>query len=160
MRAKVNPKDGQVYATGLQGWNGGGRFGLLDQGIQRLRYTGKPINMITDCQVESDGLRIDFNFAVDTKSATDLASFSAKHWNYKWQADYGSEMYSPRTGKVGVESMKVTSIRLSDDRKSITLCIDNLQRVDQAHIIMKLKSEDGSPFEEEVYWTIHRVPSR
>jgi putative heme-binding domain-containing protein len=118
MRAKVNPKDGQVYATGLQGWNGGGRFGLLDQGIQRLRYTGKPIKMITDCQVESDGLRIDFNFAVDTKSATDLASFSAKHWNYKWQADYGSEMYSPRTGKVGVESMKVTSIRLSGERKS------------------------------------------
>jgi putative heme-binding domain-containing protein len=159
MRAKVNPKDGQVYATGLQGWNGSGRFGLLDQGIQRLRYTGKPIKLIADCKVESDGLRIDFNFAVEAASATDLASYTARHWNYKWQADYGSEMYSPKTGKVGAESMKIKSIRLSDDRKSITLCIEDLQPVHQAHVIMKIQAEDGSLFEEEVYWTIHRVPN-
>ena len=31
-RARVNPKDGQVYATGLNGWNGGGRKGL-SQGL-------------------------------------------------------------------------------------------------------------------------------
>ena len=62
MRARVNPKDGQVYATGLDGWNGNGRPGLLDRGIQRLRYTGKPLLMVADCQVEHDGLRLSFNF--------------------------------------------------------------------------------------------------
>ncbi len=65
MRASVNPADGQVYATGLQGWNGGGRIGLLDSGVQRLRFTGKPGFMVVDCQVEHDGLRIGFNAPLD-----------------------------------------------------------------------------------------------
>ena len=62
MRARVNPADGQVYACGLQGWNGGGRAGLLEKGIQRLRYTGRPHRMVSDCQVHQDGLQIGFNF--------------------------------------------------------------------------------------------------
>ena len=47
MRARTNPRDGQVYTTGLQGWNGGGRIGLEDNGIQRLRYTGKAALMLS-----------------------------------------------------------------------------------------------------------------
>ncbi|MEM7015496.1 MAG: DUF6797 domain-containing protein, partial [Verrucomicrobiota bacterium] len=37
-RARVNPKDGQVYAVGLNGWNGNGRKGLTQGGISRFRY--------------------------------------------------------------------------------------------------------------------------
>jgi putative heme-binding domain-containing protein len=160
MRAKINPKDGQVYATGLQGWNGSGRFGLLDQGVQRLRYTGKPINMITNCQVTAEGLQIDFSFPVDTTSATEVASYTVKQWNYQWRKDYGSEMYSPKTGKVGIEPLDIKSISLSEDRQSVTLHASDLKPVNQLHLIVKVKSHDGNPFEEEVYWTIHRVPNR
>ncbi|MFG0263285.1 MAG: DUF6797 domain-containing protein, partial [Novipirellula sp. JB048] len=58
MRGRVNPADGQVYATGLQGWNGGGRIGLAEKGIQRLRYTGRHYPMITDASVQADGLTL------------------------------------------------------------------------------------------------------
>ena len=158
MRGRVNPLDGQVYATGLQGWNGEGRIGLLDQGIQRLRYTRKPIQMITDCKVEKDGIRIDFNFAVEPKSASDLGSYLAEQWNYRWQASYGSERYSPTTRKIGVDKLNITSVSVSEDRKSIKLLASNLQPVNQLHLILKLKADDDSSFEEEVYWTIHRIP--
>ena len=158
MRGRVNPLDGQVYATGLQGWNGEGRIGLLDQGIQRLRYTRKPIQMITDCKVEKDGIRIDFNFAVEPKSASDLGSYLAEQWNYRWQASYGSERYSPTTRKIGVDKLNITSVSVSEDRKSIKLLASNLQPVNQLHLILKLKADDSSSFEEEVYWTIHRIP--
>jgi len=158
MRGRVNPKDGQVYASGLQGWNGEGRIGLLDQGLQRLRYTGKPILMISDCRVESDSLRIHFNFAVDAKSAGDIASYVAKQWNYRWQASYGSEMYSPTTGRIGAEAMDIATVSVAADRKSIRLHVPNLKPVDQVHLIVKIKAQDGTPFEEEVYWTIHQIP--
>lgn len=158
MRARVNPADGQIYATGLQGWNGGARVGLRDSGIQRVRYTGRPYPMVSDCKVESDGLRIRFNFPLDADSATDLDSYVAEHWNYHWRSQYGSDMYSPTTDKPGVEKMNVQSVTLGADGQSVKLNIPDLIPVDQVHLVVKVKSSDDQPFEEEIYWTINRVP--
>ncbi len=158
MRARVNPRDGQVYVTGLQGWNGGGRIGLLENGIQRLRYTGQPLRMVQDCRVESNGLRIDFNFALDPKTAADPNSFVADQWNYRRRAEYGSDMYSPKTGQIGIDRVNIESVALSEDRKTVHLFIRDPIPVDQLHLTFKLTAADGTPFEEEVYWTIHRIP--
>ena len=158
MRARVNPGDGQVYATGLQGWNGGGRAGLLGHGVQRLRYTGKPVSIVSDCQVEADGLRLSFNFELDKETAEDLASYVANHWNYKWQKSYGSDQYSPSTGQKGADKLKIVSAKLSDDRKSVKLNVPNIAPVHQIHLLLNLKSDSGDPFTEEIYWTINRVP--
>ena len=160
MRARVNPADGQVYATGLQGWNGGGRAGLLDGGLQRLRYTGRPWKMVSDCKVETDGLRISFNFALDPDSATAPESYAAEHWNYHWRSSYGSDRYSPRTDKPGVDKIGIESVTLGADGKSVKLNIPNMIPVDQAHLIVRVRAEDGSAFEEEIYWTINRVPAQ
>ena len=159
MRARVNPADGQVYATGLQGWNGGGRVGLRNKGIQRLRYTSKPHKMVSDCKVEPDGLRLRFNFAVDVASAKDLASYDVTHWNYRRAKSYGSEMYSPATGEKGVDRVDVSSVSLGADGKSVTLNVADLKPVNQVHLILKIKASDGQDFEEEIYWTINRVPN-
>ncbi|MCA9139763.1 MAG: c-type cytochrome, partial [Planctomycetales bacterium] len=157
MRARVNPADGQVYATGLQGWNGGGRVGLLDKGIQRLRYTGKPYKMLSDCKVERGGLRLKFNFPLEIRSATDIASYDVKEWNYRRQKSYGSDMYSPSTGEKGIDEMKITSISLGVDGRSVILNVPDLHPVNQVHILLKIKTQDGEDFEEEIYWTINRV---
>jgi hypothetical protein len=158
MRAAVNPVDGQVYAVGLDGWNGGGRPGLLDHGIERLRYTGEIYPMVSDCQVEPNGLRLVFNFRLNKASAEELAAYQVHHWNYKWQASYGSEMYSPTTGQVAVQPMNVTGAEVADDRQSVLLRVDRLRPVDQVHIVLKVASDAGFDFEEEVYWTINAVP--
>ncbi|HUP81068.1 MAG TPA: hypothetical protein VM260_21140, partial [Pirellula sp.] len=71
---------------------------------------------------------------------------------------YGSERYSPTTTKIGVDNLNITSASVSEDRKSIKLLASNLQPVNQLHLILKLRADDGSSFEEEVYWTIHRIP--
>ena len=158
MRARVNPKDGQVYATGLDGWNGNGRPGLLDRGIQRLRYTGKPIYVVTDCQVEHDGLRLSFNFPLDSATAQDVNSYVGQCWNYHWRAAYGSETFSPKTDKPGKDDLEITAATLSTDGKSIKLAIADLRPVNQVHLILTLKARDGQPFHEEMYWTINKVP--
>ncbi|QDV51807.1 DUF6797 domain-containing protein [Gimesia fumaroli] len=157
-RARVNPADGQVYAVGLDGWNGGGRPGLVDQGIQRLRYTGKPISLVTDCQVEPDGLRIDFNFPLDPTTAADLTSYVAEHWNYHWRPNYGSDMYSPTTDQPGKEKLNFTQATLSADGKSVKLTVPDLKPVNQVHLKLNLKDQQRKPFHEEIYWTINGVP--
>jgi len=159
MRGRVNPRDGQVYVTGLQGWNGGGRIGLQDQGIQRVRYSGKKLMMVTDCRVEQDGLRIDFNFPLDPSSIDTPESFVAKHWNYKWQASYGSEMYSPTTGEIGAETLSLINVELSQDHRSAKLRFDGMRPVHQLQLQLQVRSSEGIAFEEELYWTIHHVPN-
>jgi putative heme-binding domain-containing protein len=159
MRGRVNPKDGQLYVTGLQGWNGSGRPGLMDQGIQRIRYTGKPWPMISEAKVEGNGLRIHFSFTLDPDSLKQGGAIQAEHWNYLWQSTYGSEMYSPTTKKIGPDKLTLEYFELSDDRQSLLLHFKDLQPVDQLHLQLNVASEDGVPFVEEVYWTIHKIPS-
>ena len=160
MRARVNPIDGQVYATGLQGWNGGGRSGLLDGGVQRLRYTGKPWKMVTDCRVEKDGLLIEFNFPLEPDSATRIRSYQASQWNYHWRSSYGSDRYSPLTDKLGTEPLKIESVTLGPDGRSVKLNIRQMIPVDQAHITIRLKAANGTAFTEELYWTINHIPTQ
>ena len=160
MRARVNPMDGQVYATGLQGWNGGGRAGLLDGGVQRVRYTGKPWPMVTDCKVEKDGLLIKFNFPLDPNSATTVGSYTAAQWNYHWRSNYGSDRYSPLTDKPGTEPLKIESVTLGSDGRSVKLNIREMIPVDKAHITIRLKAANGTAFADEIYWTINHVPTQ
>jgi putative heme-binding domain-containing protein len=158
MRGRMNPKDGQVYLTGLDGWNGGGRTGLLDKGIQRVRYTGKPHRMIADCRVEADGLWLSFNFPLDLTSSTDLASYVVEQWNYQWRPSYGSNKYHPKTNKPGTESVKIVAATLSPDGRGVKLEIPTIHPVNQLYMRLNLKGRDGNVFEEEIYWTINIVP--
>jgi hypothetical protein len=159
MRGRVNPSDGQVYVTGLDGWNGNGRSGLSDKGIQRIRYTGKPHRMVTDCQVEHDGLRIQFSFPLDSKTAVDPNAYQIQQWNYHWRHEYGSDMFHPETGKPGKQTIEVSSIEISDDAMNLKLVIPQVRAVNQMHLRLKLLDRTGKSFSEEIYWTINQVPT-
>ncbi len=160
MRGRVNPVDGQVYVTGLNGWNDNGRPGLEDKGIQRIRYTGQELRMITDCQVLSDGLKVTFNFPLDSETASNLSSYVAKQWNYRWSSSYGSDMYNPETGEVGTQELGISQVKLSNDQHSIEIHLPNIKPVNQLHLRLNVKDAKGIPFNEEVYWTINAVPKQ
>ncbi|HEV7925446.1 MAG TPA: hypothetical protein VGR14_08830, partial [Verrucomicrobiae bacterium] len=157
MRARVNPVDGQVYATGLSGWQGpdGGKDGCL----QRLRYTGQPSKLLDDVKVKRNGLSLKFNFALDPASALDAASYHLEEWNYLWAETYGSEQYSlQHPGTKGHDQMKIASIKLSDDGRSVFLTIPDVRPVNQVELRLNLKGADGSQFKELAYLTINAVP--
>ena len=159
MRARVHPIDGQIYATGLQGWNGGGRAGLRDNGIQRLRYTGKPGWMITQASTVDDELRLRFSQPVDPASAVQESSYTLQAWDYRWQASYGSKRYSPTTGEVGVDKWKVAAATVDADHLGIRLKVPRLEPANQLRLVLRLQSPSGEPLIEEMYWTIHAIPS-
>src|SRR5439155_484373 len=49
MRPRFNPRDGQLYIAGLQGWQ---TEAARITGLDRVRYTGKPVYMARDLKVE------------------------------------------------------------------------------------------------------------
>lgn len=160
MRARLNPRDGQVYAVGLQGWNGSGRIGLRDEGIQRLRYTGRPWKMIQSAKVEQGAILLEFNFPIHPASLQSPDAISAEAWNYRWSSAYGSDQYSPSTGRQGVDSLEIQSLSLVNDGTLLRVGVPALRPVDQLHLKVRLKGVDGVSFDEELFWTLHAVPEK
>ena len=159
-RARINPADGQVYATGLNGWNGNGRKGLSQGHIHRFRYTGKSARLLTDTKVLHDGIELKFNFQLDPETTTDPERYQLKQWNYKWTAGYGSKQYSPSTGKVGPEDIAITRVKHNVDKNSVFLEIPTIRPVNQVKMNLNLSAVDGGNFKELVYLTINKVPGK
>ncbi|MDF1841126.1 MAG: c-type cytochrome [Rubripirellula sp.] len=158
MRLRVNPTDGQMYGTGLSGWQGpkGGKDGCL----QRLRYTGNQVRIIDQVRVVPNGIELTFNFELSNE-AFDTESWDAKMWNYLWSRKYGSDQFSVlNPGKKGRDKLRIESIDLSENKRTLTLHTPDLKSCDQVHIEMGFSDANGQPFSEEIYLTIHSVPER
>lgn len=159
-RARVNPSDGQVYAVGLNGWNGNGRRGLSQGHVHRFRYTGKHSNLLLNTTVLNFGIELKFNFKLDPTTATDPANYRLLQWNYKWSHGYGSKQYAPKTGEVGQELVTIQAVQLADNGESVFLKIPDIAPVNQMEFNLTLKAADGSDFNEQVYLTINKVPGK
>lgn len=158
-RAQLNPADGQVYATGLNGWNGGGRFGLAQGGIHRFRYTGEPAKLLTNVNVVENGIRLEFNFTLAPEVATNVESYHIEQWNYLWSTNYGSGQYSLENDwESGTDKVKVEKVVLGDFGKSVLLVIPEIQPVNQVQIDLELLAADGNSFSEQAFLTINAVP--
>ncbi|WP_158545186.1 DUF6797 domain-containing protein [Bremerella cremea] len=156
MRLRVNPHDGQLYGTGLSGWQGpsDGQDGCL----QRLRYTGEPVAMIDSFQVTPDGVQVSFSFEVDRRSATDPKSWSAEMWNYLWSARYGSDQFSVRHPQQrGHDPLSIESVEMIDP-KTVRLNIPGLEVCDQLRLEMRFQDAEGKLFTEELFATVHEIP--
>jgi len=158
-RARVNPADGQVYAVGLNGWNGGGRKGLAEGGVQRVRWTGRDVKLVTGMEVRSGGIEFSFNFDLDPKVATNPQSYDLTQWNYRWRASYGSAQWSVKNpDRQGRDPVRIARVTLGADGRSVFLGIPDIQPVNQVLARLKLKGRDGQSFIEEIYLTINKVP--
>jgi len=163
-RARFNPADGQLYVSGLRGWQ---TTAARDGVFQRVRYTGKPVQMPIDMHVKKEGVEITFTNALDKESAVDAQSYAAWWFNIKWQKDYGSDRYSPtdpnkKYGKNVKEPpgdpLEIKSAKLSSDGKTVSLEIPNMMPVTNMVIKMKLKAADGSTIDTQICNTINKVP--
>ena len=156
MRARFNPRDGQLWVCGLRGWQtSGGRDGAL----QRVRYTGIPVHMPSALHTTTQGVNITFTCAMDEASANDEQSYAAEVWNYEWTEKYGSPEFSvadPRQQRHDPVSIKST--KLSSDGKTVFLEIPDLKPAMQMKIQFRLKAADGTPVEYEIYNTINQLP--
>jgi len=156
-RARFDSRDGQLWVCGLKGWQ---TSGARDGCLQRVRYTGKPVHMPVALNVETNGIRIVFSSRLDPASANDEQNFAIEQWNYAWTEKYGSPDFSvTEPGRQGHDPVAIRSAKLSADRRAVTLELAEVRPVMQMRIQYRLRAEDGTGIEQEIYNTINRVPS-
>ncbi len=157
MRGRFHPTDGQLYTCGLFGWSSNQ---TAPGGFYRVKYTGKPLYMPIDLAVSSVGVRIRFTDPLDPKSASDPGNYAVTRWNYRRSANYGSDDFRvSNRRRTGRDRMRVQSVKLSDDAKSIVLQLPDMKPVMQMDIRMRIQSADGHPLTHRIHHTVHVVPS-
>src|SRR5207248_587163 len=91
-RGRFHPKDGQLYVTGMAGW---GTYAVADACLQRVRYTGQPVQLPVAFRVHQNGILVSFSRPVDRELASNPRNHFAQAWNYRYSAGYGSPEFSP-----------------------------------------------------------------
>ena len=175
MRARFNPKDGQLYVTGLRGWQ---TTATQNGCFQRVRYTGAATRMPIALAATKQGVRVDFTCELDAQVAADAANWNIETWNYIWSSAYGSPEISTTETKVAAtelgndgrlqfskaqmaerkhDFLDVKSATLSADRKSVFLAIPNLRPAMQMQLKYDIKAADGVELRGQVINTIHAL---
>jgi hypothetical protein len=147
MRARINSRDGQLYVSGLKGWQTNAK---VNGGLDRIRYTGKPVHLPKSIKVKKDVVEIGFYEPLDPEAANSVSQFKFGAWNLKWSFNYGSP-------EIPVKELELKTVELLDDGKTVALHIPNLKPVHMAQIDYDIKSANGEEIKGRIDHTIHVV---
>ncbi|MDE0594078.1 MAG: plastocyanin/azurin family copper-binding protein [Roseibacillus sp.] len=151
IRGAFSPLDGQLYVVGLDGW---GDYSTQDGCFHRVRYTGQTVHKPIGFRVHSNGLRIDFSCELDPRT-THPANYFVQQWNYQYSSQYGSPEFSVKApGMVGHDRVKVDSVRLLDDKRSLFIEMRALVPSMQMHLRMHMTAADGTKFKTDLFPSI------
>ena len=155
MRPRFSPHDGHLYVAGLKGWQSNA---ARITGLDRVRYTGKPVHMPSGLRVDKAGLHLTFTQLLDAESAADPENYAIRRWNYRRTSAYGSPTFKVSDPNArGNEPVNITAAKLSADKKTVTLTLEDLRPCHQQHIRLNISAADGSKISTEVMHTIHVV---
>ena len=162
MRMRFNQGDGQLYLSGLKGWqSNAGRNGGLD----RVRYTGKPLAMPNELHVTPEGLRVSFTQALDPGQAQDIERFSLRASDILWDQAYGSAEFllgqrelAPDQKQTGWSSFSILKSELLEDGRSIHLTIEDWQPAHMLELNVDVTTLAGQPIRTQIHHTVHVIP--
>jgi hypothetical protein len=155
MRAAKSPVDGQLYYSGLTGWQAGA---TQEGSIQRLRYTGKTGIYLTEAKARKDRLQLTFTEPVSSESIN-KESFSASAWNYRWSKGYGSpQLRASEPETRGIDELAIDSLELSDDGLTLAVGIPKLIPCHNLKLNFAVTGKNGAELSGPVYFTIHELP--
>ena len=147
MRGRFHTKDGQLYTCGMFSWASNQQ---QPGGFYRIRYTGRPVYLPVGLNAKKDGIVMTFTSDLAPSSVHDVENYRVKIWSLKRTAEYGSDQYHERP-------LEVVSASLSDDRKTITLRIPEIEPTWCMEIKYWLKAADGKDVEGLIQNTIHHL---
>ncbi|WP_373496506.1 DUF6797 domain-containing protein [Aquiflexum sp.] len=172
--------DGHLYLAGMTSWQSIGE----DWGsFHRVRYTGKPLDIPISINTRAGGIELSFIQNLDPQIATNIENYQLQKWTYPWTSQYGTrgKLYSvDNPGATKPDQVKVESIRLSDDGKSVFLEIPALKpgvvntsigKLEELpdmieaslglviSISYQISTTEGMELNHMIHKTIHKVPS-
>jgi hypothetical protein len=171
MRARFNPRDGQLYVSGLKGWQ---TNAARLTAFQRVRFTGAPVLMPRRLAACEGGLLVEFTTPLAPALANDVQSYAYEQWNYVWGPMYGSPEVSVRNPDPKLvesalaseqasyqvhDKVEITGARLVDP-KTVFIAIPDLRPAMQGHVKVDLESADGKEIVFDLWHTIHALGAK
>lgn len=153
-RGRFSPRDGQLYVAGLKGWVSSA---VEDGCLQRVRYTGAPVDQPERVECRANGMAITFTRPLDRSSAEDPENYGVEQWNYRYAAAYGSADWKVSDGREeGHDRLEVLSATLLDER-TVFLELDPLRPSNQVEVRYSLRALDGREIRDTLNYTVHAV---
>ena len=153
-RAHLNPRDGQLYLSGMNGW---GSYTTDPGCFQRLRYTGEDLQFPIGFHVHSNGVAVRFRKPVSAVVASDTTAQFAQCWNYRYSPGYGSKEYSVlQPPMIGHDCLRISGSHVIDGGYTLFLEIPDLQLCSQLHL--RVQVNDGSE-PQELFATVNAMDS-
>lgn len=150
-RGRFNPRDGQLYVSGMAGW---GTYTADDGCFQRVRYTGDPVQLPVAWRAHRNGVLVRFSQAVDRRIVGQKVNHFAQCWNYRYGPGYGSPELAPRhPGAVGHDALEIAAVHVLADGRSVFLELPDLQPVNQLHLHLKVDDRPAA----DLFATVHRL---
>ncbi|MBD3673819.1 MAG: heme-binding domain-containing protein, partial [Planctomycetaceae bacterium] len=150
-RGRFRPQDGHLYVSGMDGWVS---FTPDDGCFQRVRYTGKNVQMPTGFHVHENGILIHFSEPLETTIAQNPRNHFAQAWNYRYSPGYGSpELSLSHPNTPGHDPLWIETAKVVPDGRALFLELPDLQPASQLHL--NLKMNDGSPI--DMFLTVHQL---
>jgi hypothetical protein len=145
--------DGNMYVCGLNGWQTAAQ---ADGSLQRVRTTGKPMNVPIKMEVTSTGIELTFSQKLNKSTVEDPSRYRSAKWYYRWSGDYGSKRYKmSNPNELGQDDVTIKAAKLINDDKTIQLTIPGTVAVMQQQLGLNILAADGTPIIGSVYLTIH-----
>ena len=151
---KFHPKDAQLYVVGLNGWQTAAK---ADGSLQRVRPTGKALDIPVKMEVVTDGVKLTFSRTLDAKTATNVANYRGATWNYRWSGEYGSKRWKVSDANVeGQDELKLIAAELGEDGKTVFVKIaGGAKPAMQMQLGYNVKASDGASVVGSVFLTVH-----
>jgi hypothetical protein len=150
-----NPRDGHLYVVGLHGWQTAGQ---KDGCLQRVRHTGAKLHLPLEVLARAEGLEVRFSEQLDRATAADVKNYSIEQWNYRYSEQYGSDHWSVSDPtRMGHDAVKIADAVVSPTGRSVLLRIPDLKPAMQFKLAYRLKAEDGTPVEDTIHHTVHKL---
>lgn len=156
-RGRFHPTDGHLYACGLTGWQTAAK---KDGCLQRVRATGKPLDLPVGLKVVPEGVELTFSRELDKATAEDAARYRAAWWGYRWTKEYGSKRYKVSDPEqVGQDDVKVASAKLLPDGKTVRVAFDGgMKPAMQVQVGFNVTAAaDGKKVVGSVFLTAHKT---
>ncbi|MDG2304596.1 MAG: cytochrome C [Candidatus Binatia bacterium] len=148
--------DGKLYVGGIGNPGNWSHSGGQWFGLERLAYNGESTFEMLAMRALPAGFEVEWTEPLAEGAGEDESAYRIRHWSYEPTAAYGGP-------KVNLETLEVTSVQVSEDRRRVRLEIPGLRPGSVVHLRAdpdEIRSESGdSLWTTEAWYTLNRIPA-
>lgn len=152
----VRGPDNALYLGEIGNPPNWGELGKVWHGLERLSYNKKTTFELLAAEATANGFSLRFTDAINSNTNLTPDLFRIEQWFYHPTERYGGPKYD-------LQSLEVSEVRISDNRKTIDLSIKGLKPgyVVYIHIDKDLRSVTGdSMWVNEAWYTLNHIPGK